>query len=97
MIKHIVFWNIQPDLDRDKTALEIKTRLEALPAMIDVIRELEVGLDFNRSEAACDVSLYTAFNSREDLAVYQKHPAHVEVAGYIKSVVGGRHVVDYEV
>ena len=74
----------------------VKKILEELPATINEILELEVGVNFNPSEAAYDVVLYSAFNSREDLDIYQKHPDHVNVAGYISEVRTERTVVDYE-
>ena len=93
MIKHIVFWNFESEA----IIKEVKEKLEALPTTIKEIVELEVGVNFNESDAAFDVALYTSFNSMEELNSYQVHPAHKEVAQFISSVATQRAVVDYEV
>lgn len=96
MIKHIVSWKLQEE-NKKENAVKVKLALEGLVGVVDVIKELEVGIDFNQSAAAHDVILYTTFESKEDLSTYQIHPKHVEAATFIKSVVLGRVVVDYEV
>jgi hypothetical protein len=96
MIKHIVSWKLQEE-NKAENAIKVKTTLEALLGVVGGIIELEVGLDFNKSDAAHDVLLYTTFETKDDLNSYQVHPKHVEAAKFIKSVVIGRTVVDYEV
>lgn len=96
MIKHIVTWKLQEE-NKANSATEIKSKLEALVGKIDGIVELEVGVDFNQSDAAHDVLLYSTFATKADLDNYQTHPLHVEAASFIKSVVTNRVVVDYEV
>lgn len=96
MIKHIVTWKLQEE-NKANNATEIKSKLEALVGKIDGIVELEVGIDFNQSDAAHDVLLYSTFATKTDLDNYQTHPLHVEAASFIKSVVTNRVVVDYEV
>ncbi len=99
MIKHIVMWKLK-DRHNGETKNEIiknvKNMLEGLTAKINEIKELEVGTNFNPSDAAYDVVLYSVFNSREDLDIYQKHPDHLNVAGYISEVRTDRAVVDYD-
>ena len=41
--------------------------------------------------------LISDFDSVEDIAIYQEHPAHLEVAAFIRSVVASRASVDFEV
>lgn len=95
MIKHIVMWRVN---DKSEEVLNrFKTDLEALKGKIEEIKEIEVGIDFNGSEAAYDVVLYSVFNNKEELAAYQKHPEHVKVGEFIKSVTTSRTVVDYEI
>ena len=98
MIKHIVMWKLKDSAegaDRQENANKMKEMLEALTSKIEVIKALEVGINFNTSEAAYDVSLYTEFESVEDLNIYQKHPDHVLAAGFIGKIVEKRAVVDY--
>ncbi len=99
MIKHIVMWKLK-DSHNGETKSEItenvKNMLHGLTSKISEIKELEVGINFNSSEAAFDVVLYSVFDSKEDLDVYQKHPEHLNVAGYISEVRTERAVVDYD-
>jgi len=76
---------------------EVKARLSALPEEISEIDTLEVY--FNSPSAPpdnYDVLLISTFRSWADLDAYQKHPAHVLVAEYIRNVRQSRAVVDYE-
>ncbi len=93
MIKHIVMWRLK---DREKNAPELKAMLEGLKEKIPQIREIEAGVNFNPSEAASDVVLYSAFDDAESLAVYQKHPDHVKVAEFLRRTATDRRVVDFE-
>ena len=100
MIKHIVFWNLKDEAlgcSREENREKLKTMLKALPGAIPQIRDFEVGLNFNPAETAYEVALNSSFASREDLAVYQAHPAHQEVVEFVKAIVSDRAVVDYEV
>ena len=99
MIKHIVMWKIKDSHNgesKSEIIEHVKNILEELKSKISEIIEIEVGLNFNPSEAAYDVVLYSTFNSREDLEIYQKHPDHLAVAGYISEVRTARTVVDYD-
>ena len=62
---------------------------------IKEIVKIEVGIDFNKSEQAYDIVLYSEFNCKEDLDSYQINPKHVEVASYVKKVTNSRIVADY--
>ncbi|MGL5634047.1 MAG: Dabb family protein [Sarcina sp.] len=95
MIKHIVMWKLKEENKAD-VAKKIKKSLEFLKNEIIEIVEIEVGININESDAAYDVVLYSRFKSEEDLDIYQKHPKHLEVSGFIKSVVASRVVVDYK-
>lgn len=97
MIKHIVIWNIKEDIDRDEAKNLVKEKLEALSDLVPSLKHIEVGFNYNSSGAAKDICLNSEFETREDLNSYQVHPAHVEAAGYVKSVTCDRIVVDYEV
>ena len=100
MIKHIVMWKVKDShygKDKNELSLELKNMLEALKSTIPQIQEIEVGLNFNPSEAAFDVVLYSVFNSKEDLEIYQKHPDHLKVAEFVSEIRTDRVVVDYEI
>lgn len=99
MVKHIVMWNLKSEFDgKNKSELrkELKDKLESLESKIDEIRKLEVGINQSGSDAACDVVLYSEFDSMNDLKSYQDHPEHVKIAEFVSSIRTSRHVVDYE-
>lgn len=97
MIRHIVMWRMADSDDKINKAKEIKENLEALRDKIDVLVDIEVGLNFENSESASDVVLVSTFRTLEDLNAYQQHPAHKAVgATYVRPNVAERRVVDYE-
>jgi hypothetical protein len=100
MIKHIVFWKLKDEVKiaaLDDTVRELKSRLENLKSRIPEIQSLEVGKNANTAGAAWDVALYSEFGDISDLEKYQRHPEHLKVAEYLKSIVSDRAVVDYRV
>ena len=93
-------WSMKKDSDlalKIANAMEVKKRLESLKPNIFKIKKFEVGVNFSNSSTACDIVLYSEFESREDLAHYMGHPKHLLVREYIDNVTGDHHVVDYEV
>ena len=100
MIKHIVMWKLKDSArgnSKDQNALELKSVLEDLKNKISVIKQIEVGINFNKSSAAYDVVLYSEFNSQQDLQAYQKHPDHVKVVDFVNEIRDDRAVVDYQI
>ena len=57
---------------------------------------IEVGFDCSGKETAGDIVLYSEFDSREALAVYQHHPLHVEVGKIVRPRTCERRMIDYE-
>ncbi len=97
MIRHIVLWRIAETENAAERALAIKENLEALKGKIDEVVDIEVGINFNETEAASDVALVSTFKTKEDLDIYQDHPEHKAVgANYVRPFVTERRVVDYE-
>ena len=47
MVKHIVMWRMAESEDKAQRAKDIKENLEALKGKIDVLVNIEVGLNFN--------------------------------------------------
>lgn len=100
MIKHIVMWKVKDNhngKDKKELMIELQARLVSLKETIKEIKEMEVGMNFNPSEAAFDVVLYSVFDSKDALQGYQKHPDHVKVAEYVGEIRTARAVVDYEI
>ena len=100
MIKHIVFWKLKEEAcgnDKATNAKLIKEKLEALNGEIEGLLIAEVGINFESSDMAADVALYTEFATKEDLAFYQQHPKHKAVQSFVGEVRSSRQVVDYVV
>lgn len=98
MIKHIVMWKLVDSFDgknKMEIAKNIKENLEALKDVIPQIKEIEIGINFNKSDSAYDISLYSVFKSEEDLIIYQNHPEHLRIAAFIGKVKTDRVVCDY--
>jgi hypothetical protein len=81
--------------NKEENIQTVKTLLEALPSKIPELNMIEVGIDFNQSERAFDLSLYSTFDSKEDLNAYAIHPEHLNVVATIKEVTTLSKVVDY--
>ena len=100
MIKHIVFWNLAETAEgktKAENALIIKAELENLISEIPQIKKIEVGINHPDAPAGnYDLALYSEFETMDDLNIYQHHPAHQQVASYVKKVVTARVCVDYE-
>ena len=97
MIRHIVMWKMADTADKNEKAAAIKENLEALKGKIDEIVNIQVGINFNNTEAASDVVLVSEFKTRDDLAAYIQHPAHKAVGtAYVRPNVIERRVVDCE-
>ena len=100
MIKHVVMWKLKDFANgksKSENALEIKHKLEALKEVIPGILKLEVGIDFSKTENSSDIILYSEFDSRESLNIYQMHPEHEKLKPYVLSCRTERRIVDYEV
>ena len=95
MIVHIVMFKFKEE-NKQENLLVVKSKLEELQSKIPMLEKMEVGIDFNQSERAFDLSLYSTFATKEDLKAYAVHPAHLEVVELIKKVTEVSKVVDYE-
>ena len=99
MIKHIVMWNI-----RGATASEkargvdlLKRSFESLRGRVPGLLHLEIGVDESRIDYACDVVLYSEFESQQALDGYATHPEHLRVKQALGDMRIARHQVDYAV
>jgi hypothetical protein len=99
MIKHIVMWNVRGTdaAERARNIDLLRREFEGLSGRIPGLRRLEIGVDESRIDYACDVVLYTEFDSREALAAYAEHPEHLRVRRALGDLRTARHQVDYEV
>ncbi len=98
MIRHIVMWNVRgatPE-ERRNAIRFLKSRFEGLRGRIPGLLHLEVGVDTSRIDYACDVVLYSEFESQHALEAYATHPEHLRVRDELDGLRVARHQVDYE-
>lgn len=98
MIRHIVMWNVRGDTATEKQqSIElIRDRFHGLRGRIPGLVQLEIGVDASRIDYACDVVLYSEFETWESLHAYAEHPLHLQVRDELAGVRTARHQVDYE-
>jgi heme-degrading monooxygenase HmoA len=98
VVKHIVMWNVRGETpgDRRDVALDIKNRFEQLKGVVPGLIHLELGLDTSRVDYACDMVLYSEFDSEASLKAYATHPAHLAIRQELGDVRIARFQVDYD-
>lgn len=95
MITHIVFFKLADPTPANLAAT--RDMLLSMEGKVEMLRHLEAGVDFVRSERSYDIALYTKFDSKADLDAYQVHPYHAgTVVPHMKSVCSSVVAVDYE-
>ena len=97
MIKHIVMWNLRGDTEaaRAQAISVLKGSFESLRGRIPGLVHLEIGVDSSRIDYACDVVLYSEFESQAALDAYAVHPEHLRVKQELADLRIARHQVDY--
>jgi len=94
MIRHIVLWRLKSPASVDFAAIEqaLRAQLGRIPGLTKV----EIGRAFNGGRRAVDFALVCEFETREALAAYHGHPAHLETRTVIDSLVAEHWIADYE-
>jgi hypothetical protein len=98
MIRHIVMFKLKEFSDpseKQKAAETLKRELLSMRTMIPVIREFEIGINFNPGEFAFDVVINSTFANQEDLETYQHHPAHQAFIVFNKNYSVQKAIIDY--
>lgn len=97
MIKHIVMWNLQGEGPEAKAraVAQLVRSFESLRGRIPGLLHLEIGVDTSRVDYACDVVLYSEFESQAALDAYGVHPEHLRVKRELEGLRIARHQVDY--
>ncbi len=94
MIVHIVMFQFKEE-NKKANIIQAKQMLENLMGAVPSLKSIDVGVNFSSEERAMDLSIITAFESKEDLNAYAEHPEHLKVVDFIKPVVEYSKVVDY--
>lgn len=99
MVKHIVMWNVRGSSADEKAEgiARLKLAFEGLRGKIPGLRYLEIGVDTSAVDYACDVVLYSEFESQAALDAYAVHPEHLRVRHALEGLRIARHQVDYAV
>lgn len=95
MVKHVVSFKFAgTQAERLAVAEAFRNALMFLPAKIDVLESIEVGINANASED-WDLVLAALLPDMESVTVYAKHPAHVAAASIMAPHLAARACVDY--
>ena len=66
MLVHIVIFKFN-EQNFEANILKVTQELNSLVDKIDVLKSMEVGVNFTQSDRAFDLSLYSTFETKEDL------------------------------
>ena len=101
MVRHIILWTLNPELtEEEKTTIKqgIKSGLEGLVGTVPGLLKAEVHIEGRLESSNADLMLDSLLESREALAAYATHPAHVAVAnGRVRPYTVQRSCLDFEV
>lgn len=97
MIRHIVMWRVKGEsaAERNLAREQFRRAFEGLRGRIPGMLQLEVGLDIDVAEGACDVVLLTEFSDQAALESYASHPEHLRVRDELQGLRLSRHQIDY--
>ena len=97
MVKHVVTFKFKGTPEqRHECASKFADALRALPAQIQQLKSIEVGINENPAET-WDLVLTATADSLEDVAIYSAHPAHVAAVAIIAPFKESRACVDYSI
>lgn len=99
MINHVVLFKLKKyDSDSEKQTVisSIEDALLSLSDSIEVLKHIEVGVNYDLNAKSYDLCLISHFNTLDDLEVYRVHPEHLKVAELIVQHAVERAAVDYE-
>ena len=99
MIQHVVVWKLidQSLSEREAALSRFREELAALVGVVPGLVSVSLTADVGDTTTNFDVSLISIHESREALAVYQSHPAHVAIGKWWGQLVTQRGAVDSEI
>lgn len=96
MVKHIVFWKLQGNLDvRREFIREFRMKTKFLQTVIPQIKSVVVGENIY-SDNGYHVCIDSIFESFEELEIYISHPEHLKVRKFMDANTYDKTVFDYE-
>ena len=92
MVKHIVLYTLKEGVDKAEAVKIIKDQLEPLVGVIPGLTHMEI----RQAYQGMDYALYSEFESREALAAYANHPAHLAAKDHFWHFLDSRVAADYD-
>ncbi len=94
MVKHIVIYTLKETADKAEAVALIRRCLEPLVGVIPGLLQMQVRPTY---QGGMDYALYSEFESRQALADYTQHPAHLEAKSHFWHLLESRVCADFEV
>ena len=93
MVKHIVIYTLKEGVNKAEAVEIIRSVLEPLVGVIPGLTHMEIRAAY---QGGMDYALYSEFESREALANYANHPAHLAAKEQFWNFLDSRVCADYE-
>lgn len=93
MVKHIVIYTLKEGVNKEEAVEVIRSVLEPLVGVIPGLTHMEIRAAY---QGGMDYALYSEFESREALANYANHPAHLAAKEHFWNFLDSRVCADYE-
>ncbi len=101
MVRHIVWWELKPEVNgisAAENAKKFKVLGEALAGKIQGLQHIEISHEIkDTTTLTANIVLQSTHDSFEDLAVYAMHPEHLKFGEFVKKVTSSRSAIDYEI
>ncbi len=94
MVKHIVIYTLKEGVDKPSAVELIRSVLEPLVGVIPGLTRMEIRACY---QGGMDYALYSEFESRQALADYADHPAHLAAKEHFWHMLDSRVCADYTV
>lgn len=94
MVKHIVVYTLKEGVNKRDAIEIIRSVLEPLVGVIPGLQHMEIRAAY---QGGMDYALYSEFESKDALAAYAQHPAHLEAKTHFWHFLDTRVAADYEV
>lgn len=99
MIRHVVLWKLRTEDPAERAAIiaGMRERFSPLVGVVPGLTSLEILADPGSTAGNWDAGLHSLHVDAAALDAYQSHPAHREVAAWVRERVSDRVCVDSEV
>ena len=94
MVKHIVVYTLKEGVNKAEAVEIIRSSLEPLVGVIPGLKTMQIRATY---QGDMDYALYSEFESKEALAQYREHPAHLAAKTNFHHFLNTRIAADFEV